>query len=350
MFHPIILHRAMNFSNVAKDSRRLDKVWSDLTPEESKERITSLVNYCGVLMESLQAGVLARNSKEAQVYLGGLQQAYDELLGGAPSSLEIAKSREKVAYLSRAYSTWQERALGDIQKELVLGCSELIQLVEREEVKTQELVRILGELLIDPAMGSVCANKLRGIIDGFAPTREDSSQAKEYLARKLNRANKLAQREFLPGLANLERWLLEVDGMIRGSKRGNDHAAIALVDIDGFLGYADQYGIQKAELVLEEVAGILQVCVGQDGVVARANGDEFYLIGRMRADEFAERCGLALTEIRGCGVTVSVACVPICSTMTTDESRGYLAIGIQRAKSSGGDQLYVYNSERMNAA
>lgn len=56
------------------------------------------------------------------------------------------------------------------------------------------------------------------------------------------------------------------------------HAAVALVDLDGFKALNDRYGHAAGDTALTTVAGRLTECVGKQGIAARLGGDEFALV------------------------------------------------------------------------
>ena len=98
-------------------------------------------------------------------------------------------------------------------------------------------------------------------------------------------------------------------------RRGGELSCL-LVDLDCFKQINDQHGHQAGDLVLKEVARVLNKGLRTSDVLARYGGEEFVLLlpatGTQRAAEIAERlraaiASLALTPTRGVSLQVTAS-------------------------------------------
>jgi diguanylate cyclase (GGDEF)-like protein/PAS domain S-box-containing protein len=78
--------------------------------------------------------------------------------------------------------------------------------------------------------------------------------------------------------------------------------SVFFMDLDGFKKVNDTLGHEMGDRLLQEVAGILQMCVGNRGVCARWAGDEFIVLleaieNKMQVEEIAQSIILAIQEL-----------------------------------------------------
>ncbi|MCJ7626644.1 MAG: sensor domain-containing diguanylate cyclase, partial [Anaerolineaceae bacterium] len=62
------------------------------------------------------------------------------------------------------------------------------------------------------------------------------------------------------------------------AKRNNQGVSVLFVDLDGFKSINDEFGHDKGDLMLQEIAKRLQACVRESDTVARMGGDEFTIV------------------------------------------------------------------------
>ncbi|ARU40584.1 hypothetical protein CCB80_05290 [Armatimonadetes bacterium Uphvl-Ar1] len=345
-----MLDTAMGFLSLWADGKR-ESLGNDGDARQSThDHSLSVVNLCDVLIESLRDGIMIRNAKEAEVFEAALVDLRGAIRSDSPSPKQVAELREKVAYLSREYGLWQKSAVSDMFRELSLGCSELIQAAQEDAQRLQSVRSELEKLVDRSSYAPIGGDELRALLAQLPTQSERWDASKDFVKRRVKLSEKLTGRFLGVALGTHEEWCDEVVKCIGLVGRGAGQYAAALVDIDQFLEFIDREGSVRADEVLERVGSVLKDCVGASGFVARANGDEFYICAAMRADEFVTRLTSGVAQISESGVTVSVGCVPISPRLTRDEVSGYLAIGVQRAKSTGGNQIFVLNTEREAAA
>ncbi|MBA4292598.1 hypothetical protein C0431_06465 [bacterium] len=345
-----MLNTAMGFLSLWADGKRESLGIEGDSKGASQDHSLSVINLCDVLIESLRDGIMIRNAKEAEIFEAALADLRAAIKSDSPSPKHVAELREKVAYLSREYGLWQKSAVSDMFRELSLGCSELIQAAQEDAQRLQSVRSELEKLAERSSYAPIGGDELREILAQLPTQSKRWDASKDFVKRRVKLSEKLTGRFLGVALATHETWCDEVVKSIGLVGRGAGQYAAALVDIDQFLEFIDREGSVRADEVLERVGSVLKECVGASGLVARANGDEFYICVAMRADEFVSRLTGGIAQIVETGITVSVGCVPISPRLTRDEVSGYLAIGVQRAKSTGGNQIFVLNTEREAAA
>jgi diguanylate cyclase (GGDEF)-like protein len=82
----------------------------------------------------------------------------------------------------------------------------------------------------------------------------------------------------LTGLYNHKYFREQIELQVQIAKKNGFSLALALVDIDFFKTFNDTYGHQVGDLVLKEVAQLIQTSVPADYLVARYGGEEFAVI------------------------------------------------------------------------
>lgn len=133
-----------------------------------------------------------------------------------------------------------------------------------------------------------------------------------------DRIAQAAQRDPMTGLFNSGRFDLDLEAEVRRAQRSDSSLALALVDLDGFKSVNDSLGHTEGNVLLRQVAAILQDSVRGDlDRCYRIGGDEFAVVlpGLSRRDatavlqrilEQASREGPALLE-KGSGLSAGVA-------------------------------------------
>lgn len=116
---------------------------------------------------------------------------------------------------------------------------------------------------------------------------------------------RLAMLDPLTGLFN--RRAYEERGLIQWKNAWKDQSflSLAMLDIDYFKQYNDNYGHPAGDMILKEVAAILSkhINVGH-GLAARYGGEEFlFLIPQLKAEEAFRLCESVRKDIEGMGIT-----------------------------------------------
>lgn len=116
-------------------------------------------------------------------------------------------------------------------------------------------------------------------------------------ARQLSKANRrlseLASTDELTGLSNRRMLMEQLELIFMDAKINRYPISLAMVDIDHFKEYNDEFGHPKGDVILVEFAKLLQRNARESDIVARYGGEEFALLlphaRRSAAMDTAER-------------------------------------------------------------
>jgi diguanylate cyclase (GGDEF)-like protein len=97
-------------------------------------------------------------------------------------------------------------------------------------------------------------------------------------AKLLRRLQSLSETDSLTGLANLRKIQAFLAVVQARAERYGSHFSLAMLDIDGFKLLNDTYGHPAGDLVLRQVARLLEEQTRASDIVGRYGGDEFLLI------------------------------------------------------------------------
>ena len=98
------------------------------------------------------------------------------------------------------------------------------------------------------------------------------------MSRARTRLQELAVRDDLTGLFNFRYLHTRLHEEFKRAERYREPLACAMVDVDGFKRFNDDYGHDVGDQVIRLVAERLQEALREIDVVARYGGDEFLLI------------------------------------------------------------------------
>jgi diguanylate cyclase (GGDEF)-like protein len=96
--------------------------------------------------------------------------------------------------------------------------------------------------------------------------------------------HRLATTDGLTGLVNRETFIAELSRQISAARPGTA-LTVSLIDLDRFKDINDTLGHHYGDVLLREIAGRLQTCVGAEGTVARLGGDEFVVLASETAGD-----------------------------------------------------------------
>ena len=175
--------------------------------------------------------------------------------------------------------------------------------------------------------------------------------------RKLaeERVEKLAMQDTLTGLGNRRAFQLFLNKEMRNSIRSRTPIGMALIDIDYFKNYNDEFGHAAGDQCLANVAQVLLAHARRPGdLAARIGGDEFALIlGNIELDgvrEIAESVLKAINDLKmfygdSKQVTVSIGLLSVVPHEQQSEVFLFQEAdkALYRAKSAGRNQaVYAY--------
>lgn len=103
-------------------------------------------------------------------------------------------------------------------------------------------------------------------------------QMHDEVATAKARLQELAVRDDLTGLFNFRYLHTRLHEEFKRAERYREPLACAMIDVDGFKGFNDQYGHEVGDIVIKLVADRLKDALREIDVVARYGGDEFLII------------------------------------------------------------------------
>lgn len=113
----------------------------------------------------------------------------------------------------------------------------------------------------------------------IAPVRDSEGRITEYLAIRNDITDKIASNhDPLTNLYNRRKFEKELKSAIKTATVYEEPLAMIIIDIDHFKSVNDQYGHQKGDEVIQQVAKIIQRSTRNTDVSARWGGEEFAII------------------------------------------------------------------------
>ncbi len=107
--------------------------------------------------------------------------------------------------------------------------------------------------------------------------RLSEGQATE-ISRLVSRLQGLASTDPLTGIPNRRVWDEELPRELERARRMGTTLCVAMVDLDNFKAYNDQFGHQAGDLVLKEAASAWRLQIRSSDLLARYGGEEFVLL------------------------------------------------------------------------
>ena len=167
------------------------------------------------------------------------------------------------------------------------------------------------------------------------------------------RLQHLVDHDLLTGLFNRHRFEQELTRQVQRHQRFGEHAAVLMMDLDGFKDINDQFGHAVGDELLRGLSASLRERSRATDVLARLSGDEFAILlpeaDRETAEIVAaETLGLVRRYVSGLGserasVTASVG-VALCDGLNDGEVLALADAAMYAAKESGRDRFVVFES------
>jgi putative two-component system response regulator len=156
----------------------------------------------------------------------------------------------------------------------------------------------------------------------------------------------------LTGLYNHGFFQLALDSEVKRSRRNGVPFTLALIDIDSFAGYNRDYGPAKGDVILKEIAGIVQKDLREVDIAARYSGDVFALIliecESRQAANVMERIRQDVEMLTGEHTTISIG---IADYPDTSENKEVLIQkaedALARAKRKGKNRVTIFRKEKI---
>ncbi len=158
---------------------------------------------------------------------------------------------------------------------------------------------------------------------------------------RTNSLQELASTDMLTGLANRRAAEDFLKKQAYAAGRYGRKVSVIMADVDFFKQINDRHGHARGDMVLAELARILQNSVRETDLVARWGGEEFLVIapeiGVQEAKELAERCrrGIAANPVAGISLTMSFGVSEFREQDSADTVLSRIDNLLYKAKSSG---------------
>jgi diguanylate cyclase (GGDEF)-like protein/PAS domain S-box-containing protein len=168
----------------------------------------------------------------------------------------------------------------------------------------------------------------------------------------------MADHDPLTGLHNRRRFEAELERVIEVARAHDEHAALLVLDLDGFKSVNDRFGHSVGDDLVTHIGGLLRRSVRKLDFIARLGGDEFAIIlrdcRRSQAIDVAEKVlnairtrGVVVTPQGTARVTTSVGIAlfrPGCSS-SADELAVSADSAMYEAKADGRNTYAVFSSD-----
>ncbi len=184
--------------------------------------------------------------------------------------------------------------------------------------------------------------------------KSKNTQLEELLAK----VEYMAITDVLTGLFNRRRLHLDLEKEFERAKRYESPFALMLMDLDHFKNINDTYGHLAGDMVLQDVAKIIQKNIREIDTAARYGGEEFVVLlpntKKEDAVHLAERMRLSIEnhtfpDIRNTSITVSIgiAGVPDKDITTEDKMVQCADIALYKSKQSGRNRTVVADGKSL---
>jgi diguanylate cyclase (GGDEF)-like protein len=177
-----------------------------------------------------------------------------------------------------------------------------------------------------------------GIISTLVRSGRNLERERE---RLLAETLKLARTDHLTGLLNRRAWSEQLDAEMARAERSDRSLCVAMIDLDHFKQFNDEYGHPAGDRLLQELAVRWRSVIRPSDALARYGGEEFALLlpdcGVEEACDVVERLRTVLHRGQRC----SAGLVPWDGRETPDELIARADVLLYEAKQSGRDRVEI---------
>jgi diguanylate cyclase (GGDEF)-like protein len=157
----------------------------------------------------------------------------------------------------------------------------------------------------------------------------------------LTRLEKAARTDDLTGLLNRRAWDEELVRELARAARIKSPLSVAMIDLDNFKLFNDEYGHQAGDRLLKQTAGAWRERLRITDILARYGGEEFALAlpycGSAEAERLLERVRVATPDSQTCSVGVATWN----RVESADELIGRADAALYAAKRAGRDRVVL---------
>ena len=164
----------------------------------------------------------------------------------------------------------------------------------------------------------------------------------------------LSKQDILTGLFNRQYFMEELELAVTDALSGSSPAAIIYLLIDNFKDIKDKLGIGVADMVINDIAGLLRDNIGEHDIAARFGDHSFTILRRDCDPESIQALGEELrqlvedhiADVEGQSVTTTCSVgmsVVAESTPSAHEVLSRADLACEVARSSGGNKVHLHN-------
>ncbi len=180
--------------------------------------------------------------------------------------------------------------------------------------------------------------------------QDELKQKNQQLEDMLTRVETLAISDSLTGLFNRRRFEFILSNEFKRAGRYKYHLSCLMIDIDHFKKVNDALGHQGGDVVLREVAQIIQTCIRDVDTIARWGGEEFVILSPSTSTENAKLAAARILNAvshhsftglveRRITVSIGIAGLPDPSLDTQEKLVNAADLAMYEAKKNGRNRV-----------
>jgi diguanylate cyclase (GGDEF)-like protein/PAS domain S-box-containing protein len=169
------------------------------------------------------------------------------------------------------------------------------------------------------------------------------------------RIEMLSRVDILTGLSNRQHFMQSLEERISEQGATNEHCALIYITLDNFKVIREEYGIAASDIVLCEIAKLLESCCGENDCLSRFGDYSFTILhydsgqeGTLGLGEtLLHRIAGHLLEVDGRAITTTGS-IGICTinnkSTNVQKIISYADMACDVARSSGGNRIHTHNA------
>ena len=220
--------------------------------------------------------------------------------------------------------------------------------------------------------------EIRGVAPGdttfdaimeFSPASIDGEPCTQLIVRNKTdieleeKLNILCRQDMLTGLCNRQHFMQIVDTSIRDGVEADQLQAVVYILLDNFKSIREEIGIAGSDMVVNDIARLIESACGQDDTVARFSEYAFTVLRydsnvegvQQLAETLQQRIGEHVSDVEGQAATTTCSigiCIINKHSYSAQNVLSRADLACEVARSSGGDQIHIHSTavdEKMDA-
>jgi diguanylate cyclase (GGDEF)-like protein len=176
------------------------------------------------------------------------------------------------------------------------------------------------------------------------------AQLMRQIERQARQLSQLIRVDELTGLPNRRAWSVELPAAIERARRDQVALSVAMLDLDHFKHFNDEYGHQAGDRLLKSVASAWSGQLRAVDQLARYGGEEFIVLLPAADEELATSVLERLRGVRPAGQTFSAGVATWDGIETSEELIARSDEALYQAKAAGRDRIVVASEHPSPAA